>query len=285
MKKLLKTALLSLTLSTGLTLSTLALAGDADFIADICGSDSACVTMMKESFAMAEKHSAAIKAEAEAAAEKATAEAPGFTISGPDVSAPGFTISGPDVGSKEEAAEEKAARDTAASEKDAFEARAEDAKTWAGESGDSFGGDGVSGVGGFSSTVTHEEYEKMTDLEREIHDEGRELSAEERANLKDFNSVDDAVLKEFEGLADPTALAKAIKAHGRAAGLDVKILYAKKSSGLACFGTNNLTGEVGRISCSETPESLDRCGGAMSSDYKSGIMICGGFTAVKTKIK
>jgi len=94
MKKLLKTALLSLTLSTGLTLSTLALAGDAEFIAESCGGDSACVAMLTKSFADAAEHSAKMAAETSAVidgpgpavSDMGTTESPGETsavIDGP----------------------------------------------------------------------------------------------------------------------------------------------------------------------------------------------------------
>jgi len=136
------------------------------------------------------------------------------------------------------------------------------------------------------SERSEEEYESMTDLEREIHEEGRELTAEERADLGDFNAVEDGVLDKFgTGPVDPTELAKALKAEGAALGIDVKITYTKEASGLGCFGANSATGEFGPISCSETAESLDDCGGSMASDYKSGTMKCKGFTVVGTKIK
>ena len=254
MKKLLKTALLSLTLSTGLTLSTLALAGsDEEFIAEVCGSDSACVEMMATSFALAAEHSAESSAITDgpgpAVSDMGATESPGETSA---------IIDGPGI-----AASEKAKYGTD------------------GESGEESGVSGYAGI-----VVTYEEYDAMTDLEKEKHDEGRELTEAERADLGDFNATEDAVKEALgDGPIDPTELAKVLKAAGKDFGIDIKVSYSKEVSGLGCFGMSSATGKIGPISCSDTPESLENCSGDMASNYKSGVMKCDGFIAVGTKIK
>jgi hypothetical protein len=262
MKKLLKTALLSLTLSTGLTLSTLALAGsDEEFIAEVCGSDSACVEMMATSFALAAEESSALAAEYSAESSAIT-DGPGPAVS--------------DMGATESPGETSAIIDgpgIAASEKAKY-----------GTDGESGEESGVSGYAGI--VVTYEEYDAMTDLEKEKHDEGRELTEAERADLGDFNATEDAVKEALgDGPIDPTELAKVLKAAGKDFGIDIKVSYSKEVSGLGCFGMSSATGKIGPISCSDTPESLENCSGDMASNYKSGVMKCDGFIAVGTKIK
>ena len=254
MKKLLKTALLSLTLSTGLTLSTLALAGsDEEFIAEVCGIDSSCVEMMTTSFAIAAEHSAE---------SSAITDGPGPAVS--------------DMGATESPGETSAITDgpgPAGSDRAIYEAD--------GESGEESGVSGYAGI-----VVTYEEYDAMTDLEKEKHDEGRELTEAERADLGDFNATEDAVKEALgDGPIDPTELAKVLKAAGKDFGIDIKVSYSKEVSGLGCFGMSSATGKIGPISCSDTPESLENCSGGMASNYKSGVMKCDGFIAVGTKIK
>jgi len=132
--------------------------------------------------------------------------------------------------------------------------------------------------------ITEAEYDSMTPLEQEIHDEGRELNSEERANLADFDAIEAAILEDLPGAVDATTLARAIKAKAAALGIEVKINYAKKR-GLSCFSMDPVSKKITTSSCSKTPEALDDCGGSMGDDYKSGTMVCNGFSLVGTKIE
>ena len=132
--------------------------------------------------------------------------------------------------------------------------------------------------------ITEAEYDSMTSLEKEIHDEGRELNSEERNDLADFDALEAAILEDLPGAVDATTLARALKAKSAAFGIEIKIKYPKKS-GLSCFSMDPVSNKVTTSSCSKTPEALNDCGGSMGDDYKSGTMVCNGFSLVGTKIE
>jgi hypothetical protein len=132
--------------------------------------------------------------------------------------------------------------------------------------------------------ITEAEYDSMTSLEKEIHDEGRELNSEERSDLADFDALEDAILEDLPGAVDATTLARALKAKAATFGIEIKINYAKKS-GLSCFSMDPVSNKITTSSCSKAPEALNDCGGSMGDDYKSGTMVCNGFSLVGTKIE
>ena len=135
-----------------------------------------------------------------------------------------------------------------------------------------------------SALISEAEYDSMTPLEKEIHDEGRELNSEERNDLADFDALEAAILEDLPGAVDATTLARALKAKSAAFGIEIKIKYPKKS-GLSCFSMDPVSNKVTTSSCSKTPEALNDCGGSMGDDYKSGTMVCNGFSLVGTKIE